>query len=234
MLVEERDERGAEALVRRVDQLLAGLLAPLDGDGLADQRDDVGAAREGQARGAPEEAQRGARLAGELPGAGEGEELGGAEVVDRDEVCIFFICGGFFVFERFGKAGKKTKRTKGRKEERKGEKEAGRRGKRKRCFSLFVAAATPTPLLFLPIFSLSISQKSPSSFPLFFLPFPAWIAALTNPFLFFRYTLSWCLVGPRKIPATPSTITPTEFSRSRSSITGLSAGWQPSHANTCL
>ena len=31
VLVEERDERGAEALVRRVDQLLAGLLAPLDG-----------------------------------------------------------------------------------------------------------------------------------------------------------------------------------------------------------
>lgn len=57
---------------------------------------------------------------------------------------------------------------------------------------------------------------------------------MTNPFLFLRYTLSSCLVGPRKIPATPSTMTPTEFSFSRSSITGLSAGWHPSQANTCL
>lgn len=102
VLVEERDERRTKARVRLVDELLARVLAALHRNRLADQRDDVRAARERQARGAPEEAQGGARLAGELSGAGEGEELGGAEVVDRDEVWRvgILVCGRvFFIFE---------------------------------------------------------------------------------------------------------------------------------------
>ena len=86
MLVEQPHQRGAEPRVRLVDQLLARVLVLLDGDRLADQRDDVGAARQREARGAPEQAQGGARLPGELARAGEGEELRGAEVVDRDEI----------------------------------------------------------------------------------------------------------------------------------------------------
>ena len=91
MLVEERDERGAKALVRRVDQLLARVLVPHDGDGLADQGDDVRAARQREAGGAPQEAQRGARFTGELARARKGQELGGAEVVDGHQVWIVIL-----------------------------------------------------------------------------------------------------------------------------------------------
>ena len=87
VLVEKAYERHAKPLVGCVDQLLARVLVLLDGDGLADQRDDVRAARQREARGAPEQAQGGARLAGELARAGEGEDLGGAEVIDGDEIC---------------------------------------------------------------------------------------------------------------------------------------------------
>ena len=91
VLVEERDERGAKALVRRVDQLLARVLVPHDGDGLADQGDDVRAARQREAGGAPQEAQRGARFTGELARARKGQELGGAEVVDGHQVWIVIL-----------------------------------------------------------------------------------------------------------------------------------------------
>lgn len=86
MLVEERDQGPAKRLVRRVDQLLARVLMLLDGDGLADQRDDIGSARQGQARGAPQEAQRGACFPRESSGAREGQELSSPEVVDGDEI----------------------------------------------------------------------------------------------------------------------------------------------------
>lgn len=86
MLVKERDQRPAEGLVRGVDQLLAGVVVLLDGNGLPYQRDDVRAARQRQASGAPQETQRGAGSAGELPRAREGQELGGPEVVDGNEI----------------------------------------------------------------------------------------------------------------------------------------------------
>ena len=111
VLVKQPHQRLAEPPVRLVDQLLARVLVPLDGDRLPDQRDDVGAARQREARGAPQQAQGGARPARELARTGEGQELRGAEVVDRDEICFFSpVCSSFWRERRRRRRRRRSRR----------------------------------------------------------------------------------------------------------------------------
>jgi hypothetical protein len=55
------------------------------------------------------------------------------------------------------------------------------------------------------------------------LPAPDWMAHLMNPLRCFRKTRSWSTVAPWKMPATPSTMIPTDARFSSRIVTGLSA-----------